>query len=355
EPDSAGTVSEIVTIDPRSRGDLAFQAQWVEGARGVDFRAGDHGSFANGETVVSFNGLEEKPLGEQEAFAIPQATAAQGYTFRGWRLTGDTTGKLYTAAEIGAMTPAVGRTVFTAQYEQRRTPGGNAGTGTTQKPDDTTTWLERDKHEAYIIGRDDGLVAPEANITRAEVATIFYRLLTAERQAAFATRENPFQDVEEGDWFFGAVTALAKAGIVEGRPGGYYAPEDNITRGEFATIAARFLSESTAPRTYFSDISGHWAEEYINRAAQVGWIKGYPDGSFRPDNNITRAEVISLVNAVLGRKPHKDGLHRDMVTWQDNMDPTRWYYLEVQEATNSHEYIIKTIDGKEAEEWTALL
>lgn len=353
EPDSTGTVFETVTIDPESRGALTFQARWEENYRGIDFLPGDHGAFADGKTVVSFSGLEETPLGEQEEFAIPEVTAAQGYVFKGWKLTGDTTGKLYTAAEIETLTPTVGRMVFTAQYEKKKNSGNTPpDIGGQNDPNDATTWLEREKHEAYIVGRNGGLVAPEANITRAEVVTIFYRLLTEESRAAFRTQENPFTDVDEGDWFFEAAVTMAKAGIVEGRPGGSFAPGENITRGEFATIAARFLSETSAPPANFSDISGHWAEEYIDRAAQAGWIKGYPDGSFRPDADITRAEAITLVNAVLGRAPHKDGLHEDMAVWPDNADTQAWYYLAVQEATNSHEYTWQSVNGQQMESWT---
>lgn len=350
EPDSTGAVFETVTIDPESRGALTFQARWEENYRGIDFLPGDHGAFADGKTMVSFSALEETPLGEQEAFAIPEVTAAQGYVFKGWK---DAAGKVYTAQDLETLVPAVGRTVFTAQYERKTTPGGNTpGETVGGDPGDVTGWLEREKHEAYIFGRDGGLVAPEAEITRAEVVTIFYRLLTAEKRAAFKTRENPFADVDGGDWFFEAAAAMAKAGIVEGRPGGSFAPWENITRGEFAAIAARFLSETKAPPADFPDISGHWAEKYIDRATQAGWIKGYPDGSFRPDALITRAEAITLVNAVLGRAPHKDGLDRDMVTWPDNMDTAKWYYLAVQEATNSHEYTWQTVNSERVEKWT---
>ena len=214
--------------------------------------------------------------------------------------------------------------------------------------------LEREKHEAYIMGRDGGLMAPEANITRAEVVTIFYRLLTEESRKAYDTQTNPFGDVTAEDWFFKPAVVMAKARIVEGYPDGNFAPAANITRGEFAAIAARFLSEAYSGESHFSDIDGHWAAEYVDRAAQEGWIKGYPDGTFRPDNNITRAEAISLVNAVLGRAPHKEHLLDGMTTWPDNMDETKWYYLDIQEATNSHEYTWKTVNGQRVEAWSKL-
>lgn len=130
---------------------------------------------------------------------------------------------------------------------------------------------------------------------------------------------------------------MSNAGILTGYNDGTFRPDANITRAEFAAIAARFLSEVYTGSDYFTDTDGHWAEEYINRAADAGWINGYNDGSFRPDQAITRAEAMTLVNAVLERKPHEDHLLDDMVTWPDN-PKTAWYYEEIQEATNSHDY-----------------
>lgn len=236
------------------------------------------------------------------------------------------------------------------QPDRPSRPSGGSDPGT--KPEDL---LEREKHEAYIVGRSGGLVAPEEDITRAEVVTIFCRLLTEESRSRFATTQNPFPDVSSEDWFFTAATTLAKAGIVEGRPDGQFAPADTITRGEFAAMAARFLSKTYTGENHFSDVEGHWAAEYVDRAAQAGWIKGYPDGTFRPDDYITRAEAISLVNAVLGRAPHKEHLLDGMITWPDNMDEATWYYLDIQEATNSHKHTWQTVNGERVEVWTTLL
>lgn len=219
-------------------------------------------------------------------------------------------------------------------------------------------------HFAYIMGYDSGLVRPEANITRAEVATIFFRLMTdLYRQINWAT-ENPFTDVEAKDWFNNAVSTSASAGIVDGYPDSSFAPNKFITRAEFAKIAACFLSEEYVGPTFFTDTEGHWAEEYINRAAQAGWIDGYEDGSFRPNAYIKRAEAMKLVNAMLGRKPTEEGLLDGMKVWEDNMDTTKWYYLDVQEATNSHDYerianeendLLSTAVSVGDELWTALL
>ncbi|MBQ4577882.1 MAG: S-layer homology domain-containing protein [Clostridia bacterium] len=206
-------------------------------------------------------------------------------------------------------------------------------------------------HYAYIIGRDDGLVHPEANITRAEVATIFFRLLAEEVRTAMMTGENDFTDVEEGQWYNHAVSTLASMGIVFGRGDGtYYDPDAFITRAEFAAIAARFDPMGNPEGVFFSDISGHWAEKEIIIAANNGWVEGY-NGLFRPDDYITRAEAMTLINRVLHRLPETEHDLLDyMIIWPDNMDTEAWYYLAVQEATNSHFYERK--ENPEFETWT---
>ncbi len=213
--------------------------------------------------------------------------------------------------------------------------------------------LEDVDHFAYIVGRPDGNVYPETEITRAEVATIFYRLLKEDVRKELWTKENPYPDVNIDDWFNVAVSVTTNGKIVHGYPDGTCKPNNNITRAEFATIAAQFLSSDYVGDDKFSDIDSHWAEKYINRAAQAGWIKGYPDGTFKPDRNITRAEAMTLINAVLGRTPDKDKLKEDMIKWPDNADTSKWYYAQVQEATNSHDY---DRENKEtAENWTEIL
>ena len=144
---------------------------------------------------------------------------------------------------------------------------------------------------------------------------------------------------------------MSNAGVIKGRLNGKFDPYANITRGEFATIAARFLSDPYVGEDYYTDISAHWAREYINRAAAAGWVRDF-DQPFRPNDYITRAEVMSLVNAMIGRTPDKDHMHEDMIQWPDNMDTTKWYYEDVQEATNSHEYV--RIQGG-MENWTKVL
>ncbi len=207
-------------------------------------------------------------------------------------------------------------------------------------------------HYAYIIGYDDGLVHPEANITRAEVATIFFRLLDEETRNQYMTRENHFTDVSADAWYNTAVSTMAAMGIITGRPGGIFDPNANITRAEFAAIAARFDASGNTTGASFTDIYDHWAKKEINIAANNGWVLGYEDGTFRPDQYITRAEAMTLVNRVLQRIPESvDDLHPDMIVWPDNMDTDEWYYLMVQEATNSHYYVRKD-NGYES--WTNL-
>jgi len=195
-------------------------------------------------------------------------------------------------------------------------------------------------HYAYVIGYADGLVRPEANITRAQVATIFFRLLTDEVREQYLTKENAFADVSADMWYNTAVSTMAAMGIINGYPDGNFHPNANITRAEFAAIAARFDTNSNSTGgASFADIYGHWAQKEIDAAYQNGWILGYTDGTFRPDQSITRAEAMTMINRVLQRVPENENdLLEDMVVWPDNMDIQRWYYLAVQEATNSHDY-----------------
>lgn len=217
-------------------------------------------------------------------------------------------------------------------------------------PVDPTPELERGDHYAYIVGYEDDTIRPQNNITRAEVATIFFRLLTDESREAYFTTDCDFTDVNGGAWYANTVATLSNAGILAGYPDGSFRPNDPITRAEFAAIATRFDDLAAADST-FTDIDGHWAEDAINAAYGAGWVGGYPDGTFRPNNNITRAEVMSLVNRVLDREVDEDGMLDDMLTWIDN-EPGTWYYEAVQEATNSHDY--EREDADSVETWTQI-
>ena len=202
-------------------------------------------------------------------------------------------------------------------------------------------------HYAYIIGYDDQTVRPNNQITRAEVATIFFRLLTDEVREENMTSENSFSDVSEGQWFNKAVSTMAAMGVLTGYPDGTFRPNQAITRAEFASIAARFDLNPADGTATFSDTIGHWAEAEISKAVRNGWVNGYPDGTFLPDQPITRAEAMALINRMLERNPaYPEDLCEDMNRWIDNSDETKWYYLDVQEATNSHTYV-RLADGTE--------
>lgn len=208
-----------------------------------------------------------------------------------------------------------------------------------------TGMLNKTDHFAYVIGYPDGTVHPNGQITRAEVATIFFRLLRDEvRDGAFTT-SNSYSDVAYGKWYNNPISTMSALGIITGYPDGTFKPNKPITRAEFAAIAARFDETQSGKSATFSDVIGHWAAKEIGIAYYNDWIKGYPDGTFKPDQNITRAEAMTLINRVLERKPESPAdLLTNMNKWTDNMDTSKWYYLDVQEATNSHGYTRKTFN-----------
>ena len=246
-------------------------------------------------------------------------------------------------------------TVFTYTYARRSSSGGGGGGSrkpTVTIPDDVPTGLNGDDHYAYIVGYPDSTVRPQNGITRAEVATIFFRLLTDETRNANSTKTNSYSDVAAGAWYNHAVSTLSAMGIVKGDSQGKFNPNAPITRAEFAAIAARFDDKANTTAVDFSDIASHWAKNEISAAANNGWINGYTDGTFRPNNKITRAEAMTLVNRVLKRLPETaEDLHNDMIKWSDNSDTSAWYYLAVQEATNSHYYDLKE---NKHEKWSKL-
>ena len=229
--------------------------------------------------------------------------------------------------------------------------------------------LNTKDHYGYIIGypvdyytgqpttdQTKKPVRPEGKITRAEVATIYFRMLTDESRTKFWSQSSGYSDVKTGDWFNNAVSTLSNAGIIAGYEDGNFRPNGYITRAEFATIAARFFDVTYNGKDLFPDISGHWAKDYINQAANKGFVNGYEDGTFKPDRNITRAEAVTLVNRTLDRHPDKNHFTKDMLVWPDNMDQTKWYYADMQEATNSHTYQMKeNSDKTKYENWTKTL
>mgnify|MGYP004508560031 CR=1 FL=1 len=259
---------------------------------------------------------------------LDKTPTRESYTFTGWYADKALTQK------ITSVTMNSDKTVY-------------AGWEATGVPDK----LNGDDHFAYVIGYPDGKVHPEGNISRAETATIFFRLLKADIRDGNLTADNGFSDVSDGQWHNKAISTMAKLGIVKGRRADRFDPDASITRAEFAAICARFNTKPVENSGSFSDISGHWAENEIERAAAFGWISGYPDGTFRPDARITRAEAMTMINRVLCRMPQsKSDLLDSMVTWPDNK-PSDWHYLAVQEATNSHDF---DRQGEVGESWTKL-
>ena len=290
-------------------------------------------------------------MGGSYTVAPAQTTSQSRYTFIGWRADG--TGDIVTSLEN------LQQDVKLVGVWSYRSGGGSSGGGSGRKPtvdipDDVPTGLNGDDHFAYIVGYPDGNVKPSGNITRAEVATIFFRLLTEDVRTANSTQSNSLSDVSRGQWFNHAISTLSSMGIVKGNPDGTFDPDAPITRAEFAAIAARFDDKNTNTTSNFSDIASHWAKDEIGVAANKGWINGYPDSTFRPDQYITRAEAMTLVNRVLNRLPEKsEDLLDDMIKWPDNADASVWYYLAVQEATNSHDYSDKS-DADKYEKWTKI-
>ena len=224
---------------------------------------------------------------------------------------------------------------------------GSAGNG-----HETPDILNGEDHFAYVVGYPDGTVRPNDNITRAEVTSIFFRLLKDEVRDENLTNDNSFSDVNDEDWFNAAVSTMASLGIVKGRTADEFVPNANITRAEFAAICARFDDSQYSVVDNFADVDSHWAKDEIHETAAYGWIKGYEDGTFKPDKAITRAEAMTMINRVLNRVPETaDDLLDDMIVWPDNSDVSAWYYLPVQEATNSHNYENK---NNIYEKWTAI-
>ena len=226
----------------------------------------------------------------------------------------------------------------------KKSTGGSSGT--IDSPNKPTTkapalTLNTDDHFAFINGYPDGSVQPEGNVTRAETAAILYRIMGDACQSYYKTNSSSYSDVARGDWYNTYVATLENAGvIVDTRTNGKFRPNDAITRAELASMIAQFAGLESASAAKFNDVgSRYWAAEEIAIAAKMGWINGYPDGSFRPDRNVTRAELMAMVNRALGRTPKSaDDLLSGMKTWRDNANVNAWYYLDVQEATNDHTY-----------------
>ncbi len=309
----------------------------VDEVRIITATADEHGKIApTGDVAV--------PKGESKTFTI---TPDSGYHIKDVLVDGKSVGAVstYTFENV------VDNHTIHATFARKHTP--TPSTPTVEIPDDDALGLNTTDHFAYIVGYGNGEVRPQNNITRAEVATIFFRLLTDDVRDENLTKTNRYSDVAATSWYNTAVSTLSSMGIITGYPDGTFRPNAAITRAEFAAIAARFDNDGDKTAAKFSDIATHWAKDEISIAYNNGWITGYPDGTFGPQRDITRAETMTLVNRVLNRQPEtEDDLLPNMTVWTDNANPKAWYYLAVQEATNSHYYEFKT--NSQYEKWTAL-
>ena len=309
----------------------------VDEVRVITATADEHGKIApTGDVAV--------PKGESKTFTI---TPDSGYRIKDVLVDGKSVGAVstYTFENV------VDNHTIHATFARKHTP--TPSTPTVEIPDDDALGLNTDDHFAYIIGYPDGTVQPNGQITRAEATTIFFRLLTDDVRDENLTKTNRYSDVAATSWYNTAVSTLSSMGIITGYPDGTFRPNAAITRAEFAAIAARFDNDGDKTAAKFSDIATHWAKDEISIAYNNGWITGYPDGTFGPQRDITRAETMTLVNRVLNRQPEtEDDLLPNMTVWTDNANPKAWYYLAVQEATNSHYYEFKT--NSQYEKWTEL-
>lgn len=342
-------------IDPGTTFDFLIE---VAGASGRYDAASTNGfdgyvTFTDGRATVQLKGGETlliKGLPDAALYTIQETTTG------------------YTVAKTGDTGTLSGGQTATAHFTNTK-----SGSGENPKPNPEpapepgdggnggTPALNRRDHYAYIIGYPDGDVHPQGNITRAEVATIFFRLLRDPVRTQYWSQTNGYSDVPGNKWYNNAISTLSNMGIICGYPDGTFRPDAPITRAELTKIAAGFFSDPRVAATYdgrFSDVHGaEWYISYLMTALEEGLIEGYPDGSFRPNRPITRAETCTIVNRTLGRKPEKDHLlpESDMINWPDNINRNIWYYAQMQEATNSHDYRWTSVYSEVCEQWTAKL
>lgn len=269
------------------------------------------------------------------AVAKPKDPVNGGYIFDGWY-----TDKTY-RTPYNFATPLTQDTTIYAKWFLIVLPGVTVKKNTPK--------LNTADHFAYVQGYPDGTVKPAGNITRAETAAILFRLMDEGSRKTYYSTKSGFRDVASGSWYNTYVATLNNAGVITDSSNGYFRPNEAITRAELAAMLAKF-SETTGAANYFNDVSAkYWAANAIAICAKLGWINGYPDGTFRPDKNVTRAELMAMINRATGRAPKSaDAFLPGMKTWIDNTSD-KWYYLDVQEATNSHSYTVKG-----SETWTAL-
>ena len=322
---------DTVTVDRN----ITFVAQWS--------RNGGGGGGGSTRYILTYetnggNAIAKETYHAGAAVKLTKVPVKDGYVFEGWHLDQELT------EDVTEVKMTKNMTVYAAWVEDN----GSAGNG-----HETPDSLNGEDHFAYVVGYPDGTVRPDANISRAEVTSIFFRLLKPDEvRDKNLTSDNNFVDVNSPDWYHTAISTMAKLGIVKGRSADQFVPDAYITRAEFAVICARFDDSEFEIVDDFADVVGHWAESEIHEAAAHGWIRGYDDHTFRPDQFISRAEAMTMINRVLNRVPETaSDLLDAMIQWPDNSDATAWYYLPVQEATNSHDYEMK---NHIYEKWTAL-
>ena len=322
--------------EPKDNAKATLYAVWQERDVTLNYASSDEslGTVSNAsETIRAATG---KPTGST-------AQAKSGARFDGWYSADGTllsTNLTFVPTrEAGAVWQG---TTYYAHFSAKRRPSTPS---TPAKPDETKPtlapipeMLNGEDHYAYLLGYEDGTVRPNGSISRAEVATVLFRLLKDDVRTQNLTKDNAYSDVPDTAWYSTAVSTLSKMGVISGYPDGTFRPNAPITRAEFAAMIARFDETAKSADTPFTDISGHWAENAIGKAYGNGWVEGSSKTVFCPESNLTRAETATLLNRVLHRLPEKESdLLANQIAWPDNPE-TFWGYLMIQEATNSHEY-----------------
>lgn len=331
-----GFSSLLQTSDePQDNAEATLYAVWQERDVTLNYASSDESLgtvTAGSETIGAATG---KPTGST-------AQAKSGARFDGW-YSADGTLLSPELTFVPTKEAAVWQgTTYYAHFSAKRSPSTPS---TPAKPDETKPtlapipeMLNGEDHYAYLLGYEDGTVRPNGSISRAEVATVLFRLLKDDVRTQNLTKDNAYSDVPDTAWYSTAVSTLSKMGVISGYPDGTFRPNAPITRAEFAAMIARFDETAKSADTPFTDISGHWAENAIGKAYGNGWVEGSSKTVFCPESNLTRAETATLLNRVLHRLPEKESdLLANQIAWPDNPE-TFWGYLTIQEATNSHEY-----------------
>lgn len=332
-----GFSSLLQTSDePKDNAEATLYAVWKEQRVTIGYVSSDTelGTVTVGsETIGAVNGTSDGSIAQPKS----------GARFDGWYSADGTLLspdlKFVPTREAGTVWQG---TTYYAHFSAKRSPSTPS---TPAKPDETKPtlapipeMLNGEDHYAYLLGYEDGTVRPNGSISRAEVATVLFRLLKDDVRMQNLTKDNAYSDVPDTAWYAAAVSTLSKMGVISGYPDGTFRPNEPITRAEFAAMIARFDETAKSADTPFTDISGHWAENAIGKAYGNGWVAGSSKTVFCPESNLTRAETATLLNRVLHRLPEKESdLLANQIAWPDNPE-TFWGYLAIQEATNSHEY-----------------